>query len=106
MIYTPSAMMPQTIPCATEPGMARRSVMKLKDEKYIDIDDNSHIHLLPEGLRIAEKILERHEVLTQILEYLGVDPETAENDACKIEHDLTDTTFEAIKKIYVEKIKK
>lgn len=98
------------IDIVNELGFSKPSVSimlkKLKDEKYIDIDDNSHIHLLPEGLRIAEKILERHEVLTQILEYLGVDPETAENDACKIEHDLTDTTFEAIKKIYVEKIKK
>ncbi|MBQ9900702.1 MAG: metal-dependent transcriptional regulator [Acholeplasmatales bacterium] len=79
---------------------------KLKDENYIDIDENSHIHLLPEGLKIAEKILERHEVLTAILEYLGVDEKTAESDACKIEHDLTDETFDAIKKIYIEKIKK
>lgn len=79
---------------------------KLKDEKYIDIDDNQHIHLLPEGLKIAEKIYERHQVLTDILEYLGVNPDTAENDACKIEHDLTDETFDAIKKIYLEKIKK
>jgi Mn-dependent DtxR family transcriptional regulator len=79
---------------------------KLKDEKYIDIDENQHIHLLPEGLKIAEKILERHEILTDILKYLGVDDKTAENDACKIEHDLTDTTFDAIKKVYIEKIKK
>lgn len=79
---------------------------KLKDEKYIDIDGDQHIHLLPEGLKIAEKILERHEILTDILEYLGIDPDTAEKDACKIEHDLSDTTFNTIKKMYFEKIKR
>ena len=79
---------------------------KLKDEGYIEIDNNQHIHLLPEGLKIAEKILERHEILTEILTYLGVDPEIAEDDACKIEHDLSDVTFAQIKKYYLDKIKK
>jgi len=78
---------------------------KLKDEKYIDIDEKQNITLLPEGLKIAEKILERHEILTDILEYLGIDPKIAEDDACKVEHDLSDVTFDAIKKIYIEKIK-
>ena len=78
---------------------------KLKDEGYIEIDNNQHIHLLPEGLKIAEKILERHEILTEILIYLGVDPEIAEDDACKIEHDLSDVTFAQIKKYYLDKIK-
>ncbi|MBQ7641678.1 MAG: metal-dependent transcriptional regulator [Acholeplasmatales bacterium] len=78
---------------------------KLKDEGYIEIDNNQHIHLLPEGLKIAEKILERHETLTEILTYLGVDPEIAEDDACKIEHDLSDVTFAQIKKYYLDKIK-
>lgn len=78
---------------------------KLKDEGYIEIDNNQHIHLLPEGLKIAEKILERHEILTEILTYLGVNPEIAEDDACKIEHDLSDVTFAQIKKYYLDKIK-
>ena len=78
---------------------------KLKDEGCIEIDNNQHIHLLPEGLKIAEKILERHETLTEILTYLGVDPEIAEDDACKIEHDLSDVTFAQIKKYYLDKIK-
>ena len=78
---------------------------KLKDEKYIDIDEKQNITLLPEGLKIAEKILERHEILTDILEYLGIEPKIAEDDACKIEHDLSDVTFDAIKKMYEEKIK-
>ena len=78
---------------------------KLKDEKYIDIDEKQNITLLPDGLKIAEKILERHEILTDILEYLGIDPKIAEDDACKVEHDLSDVTFDAIKKMYEEKIK-
>ncbi len=76
---------------------------KLKDEGYIDIDSNQHIHLLPSGLEIAEKILERHELLTKILIELGVNPDVAEDDACKIEHDLSKETFDAIKKYYNNK---
>lgn len=79
---------------------------KLRDEGYIEIDSFQHIHLLPSGLEIAEKILERHEVLTDILIHLGIDSTVAEDDACKIEHDLSDETFNAIKKVYLEKIKK
>ena len=98
------------IDIVNELGFSKPSVSimlkKLKDEKYITIDDNQHIHLLPEGLKIAEKILERHEILTDILIYLGVDPKVSEDDACKIEHDLSDETFDAIRKIYLEKIKK
>lgn len=76
---------------------------KLKDEGYIDIDSNQHIHLLPSGLEIAETILERHELLTKILIELGVNPDVAEDDACKIEHDLSKETFDAIKKYYNNK---
>ena len=98
------------IDIVNELGFSKPSVSimlkKLKDEKYITIDDNQHIHLLPEGLKIAEKILERHEILTDILIYLGVDPKVSEDDACKIEHDLSDETFDAIRKIYFDKIKK
>ena len=73
---------------------------KLKDEGYIDIDSDQHIHLLPEGLKIAEKILERHELLTELLIKLGINEKVAEEDACKIEHDLSDETFDAIKNYY------
>ena len=98
------------IDIVNELGFSKPSVSimlkKLKDEGYITIDENQHIHLLPVGLKIAEKILERHEILTDILIHLGVNDKTAEDDACKIEHDLSDETFDAIKKIYLEKIKK
>lgn len=72
---------------------------KLKETGYITIDSSSHIHLTESGLFIANKIYERHTCLTQFLEKIGVEPNVAEDDACKIEHDLSDQTFQAIKKL-------
>ena len=75
-----------------------RAVSILKGEKYINVDPNGYITLTKKGRGIAEKIYERHIVLTKLLESLGVSPETAADDACRIEHDISDETFEAIKK--------
>ena len=69
---------------------------KLKEDGYLTIDDNSHIHLTDKGLNIASKIYERHTCLTEFFKRIGVSNTTAEEDACKIEHDLSDETFEAI----------
>ncbi len=71
---------------------------KLKDEGYILIDEHSHIFLTEKGKPVAVRIYERHKVLTQLLLDLGVSEKIAEEDACKIEHDLSIETFEAIKK--------
>lgn len=71
---------------------------KLKALGYIEINDKDEITLTPEGLAIAEKTLEKHESLTCLLINLGVSKETAEEDACRIEHDLSDETWDAIKK--------
>ena len=78
---------------------------KLRDDGYVTIDDNNHLHLTKVGKEIAERIYERHQILTDILIKIGVDEKTAEEDACKIEHDLTNETFKAIKKYYNEKLK-
>lgn len=78
---------------------------KLRDDGYVTIDENNHLHLTKVGKEIAEKIYERHQLLTDILIKIGVDEKTAEEDACKIEHDLTNETFKAIKKYYNEKLK-
>lgn len=78
---------------------------KLRDDGYVTIDDMNHLHLTKEGLKIAETIYERHKILTDILIKLGIDAATAEDDACKIEHDLSAKTFTAIKKYYNEKLK-
>jgi len=74
------------------------TVHNLADENYIEIDESGNIILLPKGKEIAERIYERHTVLSQALISLGVSPETASGDACKMEHIISDETFECIKK--------
>ena len=82
-------------------GLSKPSVSialkKLKDDNYINIDSNNHIHLTNKGLEIANKIYERHVILTSILVKLGVNKDIAEEDACKLEHDLSDESWNAIK---------
>jgi len=76
------------------------ALKKLKQEGYVIIDSQSHIHLTEKGLEIAEMIYERHKILTSLLIELGVSEEIAEEDACKIEHDLSNESFKAIKEAY------
>ena len=76
---------------------------KLKEQGYIEINDKGEINLTQSGLAIAEKTLEKHTILTEMLVYLGVDEETAKEDACKMEHDISDKTWAAIKKHFKEK---
>ncbi len=71
---------------------------KLKELGYIEINEKGEISLTPSGLVIAEKTLEKHIILTNMLVSLGVDEETAKEDACRMEHDISDKTWEAIKK--------
>ena len=75
-----------------------RAVGRLKEQGYITVDPEGAILLTDSGRVIAEKIYERHRVLTALLTRLGVDEKTAAEDACKIEHDISDATFEAIKR--------
>lgn len=74
-----------------------RAMGLLKKDGYIEIDEESHITLTESGLAVAKKIYERHTLLTGLLVRLGVDKETAAEDACKIEHAISDKSFEAIK---------
>ena len=74
-----------------------RAVGLLKNGGYILVDEDGLISLTDSGLEIAQKIYERHTVLTKLLIHLGVTPETAMADACKIEHNLSDESFEALK---------
>ena len=69
----------------------------MRKEGYITVDGDGYITLTESGLSLAQKIYERHTVLTEILMLLGVDKETAEEDACRIEHVISDKSFEAIK---------
>lgn len=79
-----------------------RAIGLLKNGGYVVMDKEGHLTLTPEGLEIAQKIYERHTVLTEFLTRLGVDKPTATEDACKIEHDISDISFTAIKN-FVEK---
>ena len=74
-----------------------RAVSLLKNGGYIVMDKDNFICLTPSGLEIAEKIYERHTVLTAMLVRMGVSEETASEDACRMEHAISDETFEAIK---------
>ena len=74
-----------------------RAVGLLRSGGYILVDEDGHISLTPSGRAVAEKILSRHAVLTELLIRLGVDRETASADACKMEHVISDETFQAIK---------
>ena len=78
-----------------------RAVGLLKKDEYISIDKDGFITLTEAGRKVAEKIYERHTVLTQFLMQLGVDQQTAAEDACKIEHHISDATLQAIKKATV-----
>ena len=73
------------------------AMRNLRENGYIRVDDNGFITLLPQGMEIAERIYERHTLLTNLLTALGVTPETAAEDACRIEHVISAESFEAIK---------
>ena len=74
-----------------------RAIGLLKSGGYVNVDDSGALTLTEAGLEVAHKIYERHTIITQFLVNLGVTPETAAEDACKIEHDISDEAFEAIK---------
>ncbi|MBQ7801975.1 MAG: metal-dependent transcriptional regulator [Oscillospiraceae bacterium] len=75
-----------------------RAVNLLKTNGYIVMDDENHITLTDSGREVAEKIYSRHTVLTKMLVGLGVPQEVAAEDACRMEHTISDTSFEAIKR--------
>ena len=74
-----------------------RAVSLLKSGGYITMDRDNYIHLTEEGHEIAYKIYQRHTVLSSLLEQIGVRPETAAQDACRMEHAISDETFNAIR---------
>ena len=75
-----------------------RAIGILKRDGYISVDSTGYITLTDSGIAAAERIYERHTILTQFLESLGVSQETASSDACKMEHIISDEAFLAIKK--------
>lgn len=77
-----------------------RAVGILKKGEYISVDAEGYITLNASGKQLAEQMYERHTVLTNILVQLGVDDQTAADDACRIEHVISDKSFAALKKHY------
>ena len=81
----------------TKPSVSY-ATKRLRENGYIALDSAGMIQLMEPGLEIAERVYERHRLLTELFIGLGVSPETAREDACKIEHDLSAETFDAIRR--------
>ena len=92
----------RAIDVADSMGFSKPSVSRalsiLKEENYISVDEKGFIKLTRKGSMVAKKIYERHVVLSDMLIALGVDKKTALEDACRIEHVISDQSFAAIKK--------
>ena len=92
----------RSVDIATELDFKKPSVSvamkKLRENGHITVSPEGYITLTASGKEIAERIYERHTLLSSWLERLGVDPETAAEDACRIEHEISAESFEAIKK--------
>ncbi len=74
-----------------------RAIGLLKNGGYVVSDKDGYLFLTDEGMKVAQKIYERHTMLTEFLTRLGVSKDVATEDACKIEHDISDESFQAIK---------
>ena len=74
-----------------------RAIKILKDGGFVTVDENGYLSLTESGSAVARKIYERHKVLTQFLISIGVSEETAAEDACRVEHYISDETFDALK---------
>ena len=87
-------------------GFSKPSVSRalglLKSGGFVTVGDGGGVSLTETGKEVAEKIYERHQVLTALLKQVGVSDKVAEDDACRVEHDISDETFEALKK-YLKK---
>ena len=90
----------RSIDVAEHLGVTKPSVSyatkRLRENGYITMDREGFITLTDSGMAIAASMLDRHHTLTRFLMALGVDEETAESDACRLEHDLSQTSFDAI----------
>lgn len=97
----------RSIDVVNELGFTKASVsiaMKnFREEGYITVDEDGYLNLTEKGLEVAVRVYERHEVLAKALMALGVDEETAYDDACKIEHHISEKSIEKIKEHFGRK---
>lgn len=103
MLYKSTGQV-RSIDIANEMNFTKPSVsiaMKnLREKGYITMADNGYITLTESGKKRAESVFERHTILADLLISIGVNEETAREDACKVEHDLSEESFEAIKRVF------
>ncbi len=94
----------RSVDIATEMGFTKPSVSvamkKLRENGFIQVDDTGYITLEEEGYKVAAQIYDRHKTLTELLISIGVNSETAAEDACKIEHVISTESYECIKKCF------
>lgn len=106
LVLSKSRPVVRSVDIAEELGYKKSSVsvaMKhLREREHITVTKEGFIYLTPSGKEIAEMIYERHQLLTDWLVRLGVDEKIASEDACRIEHDISKESFEAIKKIITQ----
>ena len=99
----------RSIDVCEEMGYSKPSVSRavgiLRDGGYLTVARDGGLHLTESGLEVAQRTYERHTVLSEFFIALGVDEETATNDACKIEHVISSSTFAALKKYLNEQMK-
>ena len=97
----------RSVDIANEMGFKKSSVsvaMKnLREKGHITVSEEGYIYLTESGKEIASIVYERHKILTEWLISLGVDPQVAADDACRVEHDISTESFEAIKKNYISR---
>ena len=107
LILSNSHPVVRSVDVAAELGFKKSSVSvamkKLRENNHILVSPEGYITLTETGKEIADRIYERHSLLSSGLEQLGVDPKTAVNDACRIEHVISAESFEAIKRHIQEK---
>ena len=100
----------RSIDIANEMGFSKPTISvamkKYREDGLVSMDDQGFINLTEEGRDIAEKIYERHQVISHVLMALGVSEKHAPEDACKMEHDISDETFAVLKKEYARLLQK
>ena len=93
----------RSIDVARHLGYSKPSVSvamkRLRENGYVIMDENSLLSLTEKGLEIARSVYERHEVITKYLISIGIDADTAQKDACRMEHVISETTFQKIKEL-------
>lgn len=101
LVLQKKKVMVRSVDLARHMGFSKPSISHavgvLKNGGFLTVDEDGYLHLTEDGREVAEKIYERHQFFTEQLVAVGVDRETAERDACRIEHAISEETFQKLK---------